>query len=85
MVNMEKMKVSASTCRRLMVEAVELIEGLHIFGLSLVCPIDEFIQTEDNQKNTIRIPKLGHPINYDVYEGCVNNYKNKVVEEISGN
>ena len=43
-----KMKVSASTCRRLMVEAVELIEGLHRFGLSLVCPIDEFIQTEDN-------------------------------------
>ena len=41
------MRISASMCRRLMVESVELVKGLHKMGIRMECPFEYFIQKEE--------------------------------------
>ena len=67
-----------------MVEAVELIEGLHRLGLMLLCPIEYFVQVTEGEQQLVSIPKLGSPVSYDNFEGCKNSYKDNIGEEISG-
>ena len=67
-----------------MVEAVELIEGLHRLGLMLLCPIEYFVQVTEDGQQLVSIPKLGSPVSYDNFEGCKSSYKNMVGEEIGG-
>ena len=41
------MRMSASMCRRLMVESVELVKGLHKMGIRMECSFSYFIQKEE--------------------------------------
>ena len=43
----ENMKISASMSRRLMVESVELVKGLHKMGIRMECPFEYLIQKEE--------------------------------------
>ena len=45
--NGNSMKISASMSRRLMVEGVELVKGLHKMGMRMECPFEYFIQKEE--------------------------------------
>ena len=67
-----------------MVEAMELIEGLHRLGLMLLCPIEYFVQVAEGGQQMVSIPRLGSPVRYDNFKGCKNNYKDMVGEEIDG-
>ena len=67
-----------------MVEAVELIEGLHRLGLMLLCPIEYFIQMTEGEQQLVSIPKLVSPVSYDNFEGSKSPYKDNIGEEISG-
>ena len=66
-VSMEKISISAATCRRLMLEAIQLISGLHRMGLQIICPIDCFVQITEGDQQHVIIPKLGAPVSYDSY------------------
>ena len=59
--------MSAATCRRLMLEATQLISGLHRMGLQIVCPIDYFVQITEGDNQLVIIPKLGAPVTNDSY------------------
>ena len=66
-VSMEKMSISAATCRRLMLEATQLISGLHRMGLQMMYPIDCFVQITEGDQQHVIIPKLGAPATHDSY------------------
>ena len=42
--NGNSIKISASMSKRLMVESLELVKGLHKMGIRMECPFDYFIQ-----------------------------------------
>ena len=42
----DKISISATDCRRLMLEAAELVKGLHYMGMRMACSIVNFIQIE---------------------------------------
>ena len=44
--NGNSIKISASVSRRLMLESVELVKGLHKMGIRMECPFDYLIQKE---------------------------------------
>ena len=64
---MEDICVSAADCRRLMLEAVQLISGLHTMGLVLRCPIHHFVQIAEGGKQGLRLPRVSAPISYDYF------------------
>ena len=41
------MRISASMSRKLMVESVELVKGLHKMGIRMECPFEYFMQKEE--------------------------------------
>ena len=45
--NGNSIRISASMSRRLMVEGVELVKGLHKMGIRMECPFDYFIKKEE--------------------------------------
>ena len=45
--NGNNIRISASMSRRLMVEGVELVKGLHKMGIRMECPFEYFMQKEE--------------------------------------
>ena len=45
--NGNSIRISASMSRRLMLESVELVKGLHKMGIRMECPFEYFIQKEE--------------------------------------
>ena len=68
--------------RRLMVESVELVKGLHKMGMRMEFPFSYFIQKEEGVQMCLRIPKVSIPIETDNTVGSKAAYKN-IGEELS--
>ena len=66
-VSINSISISAATCRRLMLEAIQLISGLHRMGLQMMYPIDCFVQITEGDQQHVIIPKLGAPATHDSY------------------
>ena len=76
------MKISASMSRRLMVESVELVKGLHKMGIRMECPFSYFIQKEEGEQMYLSIPKVSNSIDIGNIVGSKAAYKN-IGEELS--
>ena len=80
--NGNSFKISASMSRRLMLESVELVKGLHKMGIRMECPFEYFMQKEEGQEMCLSIPKVNNPIDIDNTVGSKGIYKN-IGEELS--
>ena len=80
--NGNNLKISASMSRRLMVESVELVKGLHKMGIRMECPFEYFIQNEGGEQMYLSIPKVSIPIETDNTVGSKIVYKN-IGEELN--
>jgi hypothetical protein len=60
----DRPKIDPADCIRLIMEAIELVEGLHMMGVYLECPIGYFTQVEDNSISTMSLLKIKNPVSY---------------------
>ena len=68
-VRLDQLQIDPADCIRLAMEAIELVEGLHMMGIYLECPLGFFVQVEDNDKSTMGMPRIKPPVSYDNFQG----------------